>query len=120
MATSSVVDFTLKFNNNGFVNLDCSGWDTIVVQLESPTGTVFFNETNDDGSVTGSVQGGPATSTGYQPVQGVNLASGATLTSAAATGLYRFQYIGRFLQLTANGGSQTVSKILVQFSKIFQ
>lgn len=120
MATSSVVDVTLKYNNNGFVNLDCSGWDFIVVQLESPAGTVFFNTTNDDGSVTGSVQGDPALSTAYQPVQGVNIANGATLDSAAATGLYRFQNIGRFLQLTANGAGTTVNKILVQFSKIFQ
>lgn len=119
MATSSVVDVTIKYTTKGFVNLDCSGWDSIVVQLESP-GTVFFNTTNDDGSVTGSVQGSPALSTGYQPVQGTNLANGVQSVSVAASGLYRFQNIGRFLQLTANGGSATASKILVQFSKIFQ
>ena len=118
MATSAVVDVTLTFNLNGFINLDCSGWETMVVQLESPTGSVSFNTTNDDGSVTGSVQGDPALSTAYQPVQGVNLANGATLDATAATGLYRFQYIGRFLQVTNNGGSATASRILVQFMKI--
>lgn len=118
MAISNVQDVSVKFNNNGFVNLDCSGWETMVVQLESPTGTIYFNHTNDDGSVTGSVQGDPALSTAYQPVQGVNLANGATLDSAAASGLYRFQYIGRFLQLTNAGGSATASRVLVQLSKI--
>ena len=119
MAISVVQDVTVQFNNNGFINLDCSGWETMVVQLESPTGTVYFNHTNDSGAVTGVTEGSPALSTGYQPVQGVNLANGATLDSTAATGLYRFQYIGRFLQLTNNAGSATASKVLVEFSKIY-
>jgi hypothetical protein len=118
MAISVVQDVTVQFNNNGFINLDCSGWETMVVQLESPTGTVYFNETNDSGGVEGVTDGGPAQSTGYQPVQGINLANGATLDSVAASGLYRFQYIGRYLQITANGGDVTASKVLVQFSKI--
>lgn len=118
MAISVVQDVTVKFNANGLINLDCSGWETMVVQLESPTGTVFFNTTNDSGAVQGVTDGGPALSTGYQPVQGVNLANGATVDSAAATGLYRFQYIGRYLQITNNSGSATASRVLVQFSKI--
>lgn len=118
MALTSVQDVSVKFNAQGFINLDMSGWETAVVQFESPTGTVFFNHTNDSGAVTGVTDGNPALSTGYQPVQGTNLATGAAAVSAATSGLWRFQYIGRFLQLTANGGSVTAAKVLVEFSKI--
>ncbi len=108
---------TYEFNTFGFVNLDCSGYETIVIQVESPSGTILTNTTNDDGTTT-SVIGGPRTATGWQPIIPINVATNTANGAASITtsGLYRFQYSGQFLQLI--GSSVTVGKLLIYSGKI--
>lgn len=111
-------DFTAQYADDKTINLDVSGWDYIVVQFESvAVAAVNFNTTNDSGAVQGISDGNANTATGWQPVQGINVATGTGATSAAVgSSIWRFQYIGRFLQLTS--GSGTISKLLVSFNKI--
>jgi hypothetical protein len=115
---STVFDATTNFQAGGtsLQNIDLSGWDYCVVQLVGPSGSINFLSSNDDGSITGSVQGGPLTSANFTAVQGVNLATGAAATSGGVAGLWKFSGIGRFLQLSGTG--ITATKILVYLSKI--
>ncbi len=109
-------DFTDKFNANSAVNLDISGWDYVVVQFVTPTGTVTFNSTNDGGAVTGSADPNPESATNWVAVQGKNLNTGSGATTVAASSIFQFSYIGRFLQLT--GTAITVTKLIISFNKI--
>lgn len=116
--TSTTFDASANFQAGGtsLQNIDLSGWDYCVVQLVGPSGSINFLSSNDDGSITGSVQGGPLTATNFTAVQGTNLATGAAATSGAVAGLWKFNVIGRFLQLS--GTSVTATKILVFLTKI--
>lgn len=116
--TSTVFDASANFQagGTGLQNIDLSGWDYCVVQLVGPSGTINFLSSNDDGSVTGQIQGGPLTAINFTAVQGTNLATGAAATSGGVAGLWKFSGIGRFLQLSGSG--ITATKILVYLSKI--
>lgn len=115
MAISTVFDATADFNLNGVKNIDMSGWDTCVIQLVTPVAGISFLSSNDDGSITGQVQGGPLSALNFTAVQAVNLATGVAATSGAATGLWKISGAGRFIQLL---GATTAAKILVYLSKI--
>lgn len=116
--TSTVFDASANFQAGGtsLQNIDLSGWDYCVVQLVSPSAAINFLSSNDDGSVTGSVQGGPLTAVNFTAVQGTNLSTGVAATSGAASGLWKFNVVGRFLQLS--GTSVTATKVLVYLAKI--
>lgn len=110
-------DFTAQYTLTKTLNLDLSGWDYAIIQIESGSAAINFNTTNDSGAQTGITDGNASTATAWQPVQGINLATGTgAVASVAGSTLWRFQYIGRFLQLTS--ATATVSRLLVLFSKI--
>jgi hypothetical protein len=115
MALATVLDISIDFNADGIATIDLSSWDWAVVQLVSPSGTVNFLASNDDGAQTGIQQGNSSLATNFTAVQGVNLATGVGATSANASSLFRFPIVGRFLQLS---GGQPASKILVYLQKI--
>lgn len=116
MSVQVIVDVTSDFNSDSDVKIDTGGYDYSVVQLVSPSGTVNFLHTNDSGDIQGSSDGSAVSATNFVSVHGVNLASTTNVTSLAASGLVRFQGIGRYLQLS--GTSVTASKILVRLYKI--
>ena len=115
--TSTLIDSTTDFNANAKVQLDVSGWDYVIVQLVSPTGTVTFKSTNDGGESTGTINSSPQTATNWVAIQGTNLNTGTAITTIAASGIIKFNQVGRFLQLESVG--QTVGKCLVQLTKIY-
>lgn len=112
---SRTQDVTSQFNDNSKVNVEVGKWQNIVVQIVSPTGTVNFNSTNDAGDVAGVSDGDASTALNFGAVQGTNLATGAAVTSLAATGRVSFGIIGQFLQLI--GTSVTATKVLIFFTK---
>lgn len=116
MAISTTLDITSEFNSVGHKNVDMSGWDSMTIQLVSPTGTITFNGSNDDGSVTGSVQGNANSAINWTAIQATNLNTGSGSTTGAVSGLWRISAFPRFVQLT--GSSVTASKIILYFSKI--
>jgi hypothetical protein len=116
MSVQIVLDVTADFNADSKVQLDTGGFDYAIVHLVSPSGTVNFLHTNDSGDVEGVSDGSAVSATNFVAVQGTNLASGTAVSSLAASGLVRFGYIGRFLQLS--GESVTVTKALVRLYKI--
>jgi len=116
MSVQIVLDVTSDFNVDSKVQLDTGGFDYAVVQIVSPSGTVDFKHTNDSGDIEGVSDGSAVSAANFVTVQGTNLASGSAVSSLAASGLVRFGYIGRYLQLS--GTSVTATKILVRLYKI--
>lgn len=114
MAVSQIMDVTSQFNANGLVNIDVSGMDTIVVQLETPAAAVSFKHTNDQGAITGATDGNALSANNFIAVQGVDLSTGTPATSSNASSLYRFGVIGKIFQLSGT----TAAKILIHLSKI--
>ena len=96
---STVVDATESFNANNSFYQDLSGWDSAVVQFVSPSGTINFSTTNDDGAITGQLLPAPEVPINWVSVAGVNLTSKADVTSIAASGLVAFGIIGKYLLL---------------------
>lgn len=117
MAIQQVIDKTDDFNLGSSMVQEIGGWDYCVIQIESASGAINFGHSNDSGAITGITDGNPATATAFQPVQGTNLANGVNQTShPTGTALYRFGYIGRFLQLS--GSAITVGRLLIRLFKI--
>lgn len=110
------IDYTTEFNANSKLNLDMSGWDYAVVQIQTPSGAISFNGTNDSGAITGVSDGNARTATNWQAVQGINTATGTGATSTSGNGIFKFTYPSRFLQFI--GSSVTVTKIIVSFTQI--
>jgi hypothetical protein len=110
-------DITADINDNSIAQLDVGGWDYVVVQLVSPTGTFTFKTTNDADETTAVSDGSAISATNWIDVQGTVLSTGSGATTLAASGLIRFEKIGQFLQLSAPGAAQ-VTKAIVRFYKI--
>jgi hypothetical protein len=119
MGLTTTWDNTANFNLTHKMNLDIGSWDYVTVQVESLSGTAFFNATNDAGAVQGVTDGNANLATGWQPVQGTNVATGATSTSSGAGSfIYKFNPYTQFLQLDGTGSTATVSKLIVTYYKI--
>ena len=117
MALQDIQDITEDFNrNSGDWNMDVGGWDYAVVHLVTPSGQIDFLTSNDSGDITGVSDGSAESATNFVAVQGTVLATGAAATSLNATGLIRFQGIGRYLRLQS--AAATVVKALVRLYKI--
>lgn len=96
---STVVDATDSFNANSSFYQDLSGWDSAVVQIVSPSATINFSTTNDDGAITSQLLPAPEVPINWVSVSGVNLTSKADVTSINASGLVAFGIIGKYLKL---------------------
>lgn len=116
MAVQIVLDVTADFNVDSKTQIDIGGFDYAVVQLVSPSGTIDFKHTNDSGDIQGVSDGSDVSAANFVTVQGTNLATSSAISTLAASGLVRFQSIGRYLQLV--GTSVTATKILVRLYKI--
>jgi|SRR6187402_451120 len=114
MGLGITIDATAQFNATGIYNIDMTGYETAVVQLVGPAAAVTFNSSNDGGAITGSVGESPLAAANFTAVQAINLNTGVGATTGAVSGLWRVQYIGRYLQLSGT----TATKILVFLSKI--
>ncbi len=117
MAIQQRLIITDDLNNNSIWQGDIGGWDYVVVQLVSPTGTFTFNSTNDSNDITGVSDGSAISATNWIACQGTNLNSGSAVTTLAASGLVRFQGIGQFLQISGAAAAQ-VTKAIIRLYKI--
>jgi hypothetical protein len=117
MALQEIQDITESFNQNaGDWNMDIGGWDYAVVHLITPSGQVDFLTSNDSGDITGVSDGSYVSAANFVACQGIVLATGAGATSLNATGLIRFEKVGRYLRLQSTAA--TVAKALVRLYKI--
>lgn len=112
---SKVIDVTAEFNENSRVRMDLGGWGIATFQIISPSATIDFTGTNDGGEETGTLNPSPSSSGNFSAIQATNLATGATTTSAAATGMYRITISCRYIQLWGVG--VTAAEILVFVNK---
>jgi hypothetical protein len=113
---SNTIDVTTQFNANGQFNQDVGQWDYVIVQLVSPSGTINFLCSSDSGAIQGVTDGNATSATNFNAVEMTNLATNGTGTSAAASGSYKFNVVGRYLQLS--GAGVTATKVLLQLNKI--
>jgi hypothetical protein len=109
-------DVTTQFNAQGYINIDTSGWDYVLVQLVSPTGSVNFKGTLDPGDVQGESAGNPLSAQNWLALYGTNTATGSGATSSNASSIFKFNVLSRFLQLS--GSSVTATKVMIFFAKI--
>lgn len=116
MALNQLIDATSDFNTNGKVNIDTNGWDTATVQVQTPSGTIQFNGTNDANAITGISDGNARTAINWQGIQGVNTSNGLSAVSTAGNGIFKFSSPSRFLQFI--GSSVTVNKLIIVLSQI--
>lgn len=96
---STVVDATESFNANGSYYQDLSGWDSALVQVVSPSASVAFTTTNDDGAITGQLLPAPEVPINWVTVLGVNLTTKTDVSSIATSGLVQFGIIGKYLKI---------------------
>lgn len=99
LKTSTVVDVTTSFNTAGTYFQDLSGWDCVVVQVVTPTGSISFKTTNDNGAVTGQLLPSPEVPENWLTVLGVNLTTKADVSSVNTSAIIRFDVIGKYLQI---------------------
>lgn len=116
MALSQSLDLTSAFNSNGKIQIDISGWDTVLVQIQTPSGTINFNGTNNPGAVAGVSDGNAATAIQWQPVSLTNTATNTGSVSTATNGIFKGNVLSRFLQLI--GSAVTVNSLVISLSKI--
>jgi hypothetical protein len=96
---STVIDATDSFNANSAYYQDLSGWDSAVVQIVSPSASVAFSTTNDDGAITGQLLPAPEVPINWVTVLGVNLTTKTDVSSIATSGLVQFGIIGKYLKI---------------------
>lgn len=98
---SRVLDITSLFQAGAAQTYvgDFSGWDVATVQIVSPSGTMSFNTTNDNGSTIGVLPPTPVVPANWTAVQGVNVGTGTSVTSVAATAMVKFVNFGKFFQI---------------------
>jgi hypothetical protein len=97
--TSITIDLTAKYNKNASIVEDISGYDFAVLQIVTPSATIAFNTTNDNGSTTGTMLPSPQVPANWTPVFGLNLQTNVIAINTAASGIWRFDIIGQFLQI---------------------
>ena len=116
MGLSITSNITSEFNsNNGYI-ADMSGWDQIVIQFRSPSGTISITATNDDGSITGSVQGSALTAANFFTVQATKLEDGSSVTTVSTNGLYKVLNVGRFVKF--GGSAAAATSVFIEYYKI--
>jgi hypothetical protein len=97
---STIVDATASFNANGSYYQDLSGWDSAVVQFVSPSATINFSTTNDNGSINGELLPAPQVPINWVTVLGVDLTTKTDVSSISASGIVEFGIIGQYLQFS--------------------
>lgn len=99
--SSFVIDLTAKYGTGASpIYQNVGGYDYYSIQVIGlSAGTVSFNATFDDGSVTGTVVPNPPVPTNWTPIGGQNVATGVIATSTAASGMWEFPYNTKFLQI---------------------
>lgn len=98
---SRMIDATPTFQAGAAqdFNLDVSGWDVVTMQVVSPSATINFTTTNDNGYVVGQLLPVPVVPANWTAVQGINVGTGTAVTSLAATGMVKFTNFGKFIRL---------------------
>src|SRR5574337_100988 len=116
MSLARYLDVTSKVNATGGAILDIGGWDFADLQLDTPTGQINFETSNDSGAITGVSDGSEASADNFLSVQGTNLGTGSSVSSLSTSGIVKFNGIGRYLKVY--GAGQTVAKALLRLYKI--
>ena len=104
-----------SFVSNAFV-LDVSGWDYVVAQFVSPSGTISITGTNDSGDVEGETDGDASTAANFTAISATKLLDNTVVTAVAAAGLYKISSSCRFVKF--GGASAAATKIIVMLAKI--
>lgn len=110
------LDVTTEFNANTTVQIDCGGWENVIIQMVSPTGTITFQGSNDGGAITGAVDESPQAAINFSTISATKMSDGTLTTSLAAAGLYKLTQPCKYLKF--GGTSAAATKVLVFLSKV--
>lgn len=96
---SKTVDATTSFNSLGYYYQDLSGWDSATVQFVTPSETISFFTSNDNGAINGQLLPAPQVPLNWDVVKGVDLATKGDVTSTSTDSNVEFGIIGQYLLL---------------------
>lgn len=116
MAVQRTLDLTADINADGRAIIETGGWDSVEIQLVSPTSTATFATSNDAGGITGVSDGSGASATNFIDTQGINVNSGSAVTTLAVSGIVKFTNVAQFLRIMGPG--LTVTKAFAHLYKI--
>ena len=110
------IDVTTTFNANNAAVLDVGGWENVLIQMITPTGTITMQGTNDGGEVTGTTEESPTTAANFTNIAAIKMVDGTLVTSLASTGLYKISQPPKYIKF--GGVSAAATKVLVLLSKV--
>jgi hypothetical protein len=116
MAVSTYLDLTADLVANAQVTIDTSGWDNVIVQAVSPTGTINITASNDGNEIQGSTISNATAALNFTGVQATKLLDGTAVTAIATAGMYRLGVVGRYVRF--GGAAASATKFLVELYKI--
>lgn len=113
-------EFANSFDGSVYkVQFEVSNYDYALVQFVDFLSEVTFNSTIDSGAVQSVTDGNALTSTNYSQVYATYLLDNTKVTVSPSNGTYRFDVVGRYIQLkNASGLNPTTGKLLVMLTKI--
>ena len=113
-------EFANSFDGSVYkVQFEVSNYDYALVQFVDFLSEVTFKSTIDSGAVQGVTDGNALTSTNYSQVYATYLLDNTKVTVSPSNGTYRFDVVGRYIQLiNTDGINPTTGKLLVMLTKI--
>ena len=94
---STVIDLTEQYNTNHSVYQDVGGWDVAVVQVIDNSGSIYFQTTNDDGSVTGQLLPAPEVPINWYDLRGLDITNNDSV-NYMGNGLVKFTKFGKYIK----------------------
>ena len=87
----------------GIYRLDVSEWKNISIQFVNPSGSMDFKGSNDGDAIKGAGAGNAYAAINFTAIQAINLATGATVTTAAAAGIFKIEIFTKYIQIGGTG-----------------
>jgi hypothetical protein len=117
--TSQQHDWTYNINNQGHVTWDVGEWDRVTTQFVAPiSGTLYPYGSLDGGAIRGQTNGNAQLALNFTAIQVKNLATGSSVTSVTAAGLYEADVNFKYLKWAGSAGV-SVYKMIQNDMKIF-
>jgi len=98
------------------ITIDVSGYDYVVAQFVTPSGTISITSTNDSGDVIGVTDGNANLAANFTTVYASKLSTNTAVTAVDAAGLYKINVAGRYLKFS--GASAAATKVIIMLAKI--
>lgn len=110
------LDLTEQYaENNNIAFFETSNYDYALVQIIGSVDLNYFLSTLDSNAITSVSDGSIVSSTNYVGTGATDLSTGAFSSSVSGSGIFRFDVVGRYIQIQGEG---PIGKLLVMLAKI--